>query len=196
MFPVPRLSDSPSELQLEIAKVMKERNLLEMTVFFSSGLKADIKRACEAMPQFETFDWKETVLAARKHKKILTGDEMSLSELKQKVEATSLTENGEEVVDKQLAAVEAFRKELVAKKHGGNRNLGFGNRRGRGRGGNNGGQKRRIRCYRCQKWGMHIASKCPVPQNQLRELKADDETTDPGTPHPFEKQKGAVSGNE
>ena len=55
LFPVPQLSDSPSELQLGIAKV-----LLEMTVFFSSGLKADIRRACEAMPGFETFYWKET----------------------------------------------------------------------------------------------------------------------------------------
>ena len=58
------------------------------------------------------------------------------------------------------------------------------------------GKRRRIRCYRCQKWGTHIASKCPVPQNQLSELKVDDETTDPGTPHPFEKSKGAASGNE
>ena len=72
------------------------------------------------MPGFETFDWNEMVLAARKHEKIVSGDEKSLSELKQKVAATSLTENGEEDVDKQLAAVEAFRKELVAKKHGGN----------------------------------------------------------------------------
>ena len=195
LFPVPQLSDEPTELQLGIAKVMKERNLLEMTVFFSSGLKADIRRACEAMPGFETFDWKDTVLAARKHEKILSGDEKSLAELKQNV--------GEEDVDKQLAAVELFKKELMAKKHGGNAtnwrgngNRGFGNRRGRGRGGNNGGQKRRIRCYRCQKWGTHIASKCPVPQNQLSELKADDETTDPGTPHPFENPKGTASGNE
>ena len=142
------------------------------------------------MPGFETFDWRDTVLAARKHEKILSGDEKSLAELKQNV--------GEEDVDKQL-----FKKELMAKKHGGNANnwrgngnRGFGNRRGRGRGGNNGGQKRRIRCYRCQKWGTHIASKCPVPQNQLSELKADDETTDPGTPHPFENPKGAASGNE
>ena len=195
LFPVPKLSENPSELQLGIAKVMKERNLLEMTVFFSSGLKADIRRACEAMPGFETFDWRDTVLAARKHEKILSGDEKSLAELKQNV--------GEEDVDKQLAAVELFKKELMAKKHGGNAtnwrgngNRGFGNRRGRGRGGNNGGQKRRIRCYRCQKWGTHIASKCPVPQNQLSELKADDETTDPGTPHPFENPKGTASGNE
>ena len=195
LFPVPKLGENPSELQLGIAKVMKERNLLEMTVFFSSGLKADIRRACEAMPGFETFDYRDTVLAARKHEKILSGDEKSLAELKQNV--------GEEDVDKQLAAVELFKKELMAKKHGGNAtnwrgngNRGFGNRRGRGRGGNNGGQKRRIRCYRCQKWGTHIASKCPVPQNQLSELKADDETTDPGTPHPFENPKGAASGNE
>ena len=144
MFPVPQLSDSPSEFQLGIAKVMKERNLLEMTVFFSSGLKADISRACEAMPGFETYVWKETVLAARKHEKILTGDEKSLSDLKQKVAATSLTEDGEEDVDKQLAAVEVFREELIAKKHGGNAtnwrgngNRGFGNYCGRGRGGNN-----------------------------------------------------------
>ena len=120
LFPVPQLSDNPSELQLGIAKVMKERNLLEMTVFFLSGLKADIRRACEAMPGFETFDWKDTVLAARKHEKILSGDEKSLSELKQKVAATSLTGDGEEDVDKQLASVELFKKELMAKKHGGN----------------------------------------------------------------------------
>ena len=58
-----------------------------MTVFFSSGLKAEIRRACEAMPGFQAFDWKETVLAARKREKILIGEEKSLSELKQKVAA-------------------------------------------------------------------------------------------------------------
>ena len=58
-------------------------------------------RACEAMPDFETFDWKDTVLAARKHEKILSGDEKSLAELKQNVAAKSLTGDGEEDVDKQ-----------------------------------------------------------------------------------------------
>ena len=64
-----------------------------------------------------------------------------------------------------------------------------GNRGNRGfRGGRGGYQnqegKRRIKCFRCRKFGYHVAENCPVPATDLNSLLPDE--FDAGIAHPYE----------
>ena len=55
----------------------------------------------------------------------------------------------------------------------GNTNHGRGNYQNGNRGFYNQNQ-RRIFCFRCRKWSMHRSATCPVPQDQLNSIQADD----------------------
>ena len=53
-----------------------------------------------------------------------------------------------------------------------------------GRGGYQSHEGRRIKCFRCRKFGYHTAQNCPVPNSDLASLVMDE--YDDGTPHPYE----------
>ena len=60
---------------------------------------------------------------------------------------------------------------------------GYQNQNG-GRGGYQSQERRRIKCFRCRKFGYHTAQNCPVPNSDLASLTMDE--YDDGTPHPYE----------
>ena len=60
---------------------------------------------------------------------------------------------------------------------------GYQNQNG-GRGGYQSYERRRIKCFRCRKFGYHTAQNCPVPNSNLASLVMDE--YDDETPHPYE----------
>ena len=60
---------------------------------------------------------------------------------------------------------------------------GYQNQYG-GRGGYQSYEQRRIKCFRCRKFGYHTAQNCPVPNSDLATIVMDE--YDDGTPHLYE----------